>query len=457
MRTPRLASLLILLGACSSHPANTPVDAPPGADDAGPPPADGSGGSGSDGSGSSGGTAITLTLTNRPNTAATFSFLVAYQDGTGAWQLAPAPTGDVYTFDVSSPTWGVAWTCVTSGAAARSVSLYEFTVAERTSLTIDVPAACTDRNGADVALDGTISNPPIGSRLDVGFAGTTAAVAPAATMTYALQIEPATRDLLVGQETANLAGDLVISKAAVARGVAATGATTTKDVDFSAAQATQTATVSIARGNGQTAIASTTLYSAGGTMFPFVRQTNATNFSAASLAGALAKSGDVYDQQIEVDGTGTSAIVQDWVTAVANQTYTAPTVLGMPTTTVAAPMPYPQLHTTWSAYTDAVGYAWSASQALTGTACGASGGSCTVTWSATVSAGAAGASPSVAMPDLSMLAGWDHALELVAGTAVNGSVTAATSSAGAGDFPPAMPAPAGTQRVLVSAAWTATP
>lgn len=454
MRTSRLAFILIVLAACSSHPANTPVDAPPGGDDGGPPPTDGPG---SDGSGSGGGTAITLTLSGRPNTAATFSFLVAYQDGTGAWQLAPAPTGDVYTFDVTSPTWGVAWTCVTSGAATRSVSLYEFTVAERTSLTIDVPAACTDRNGAEVALGGTIANPPVGSRLDVGFGGTTAAATTGTSMTYALQIPPATRDLLVGQEAASLAGDLVISKAAVARAVAATGATTTKDVDFSTAQATQTATVSIARGNGQTAIASTTLYSADGTVFPFVRQTNATTYEAASLPGALAKTGDVYDQQIEVDGNGASAIVQHWVTAVANQTYTAPTVLGMPTTTVAAQMPYPQLHTTWSAYTGAVGYAWTASQALTGTACGAGGGSCTVTWSATVSAAAAGATPSVAMPDLSMLAGWDHALELVAGTAVNGSVTAATSSAGAGDFPPATPAQAGTQRVLVSAIWTATP
>src|SRR5690242_11104806 len=107
MRTPRLASFLILLAACSSHPApNMPVDAPPGTDDGAPPPTDGSGSGGSDGGAA--GTAITLALTRRPNTTATFSFLVAYQDGTGAWQLAPAPTGDVYTFDVTSPTWGVA-------------------------------------------------------------------------------------------------------------------------------------------------------------------------------------------------------------------------------------------------------------------------------------------------------------------------------------------------------------
>ena len=51
----------------------------------------------------------------------------------------------------------------------------------------------------------------------------------------------------------------------------------------------QTATVSIARGNGQTAIASTTLYSAGGTVFPFVHQTNATSFSAAGVRRAAVR------------------------------------------------------------------------------------------------------------------------------------------------------------------------
>jgi hypothetical protein len=60
------------------------------------------------------------------------------------------------------------------------------------------------------------------------------------------------------------------------------------------------------------------------------------------------------------------------------------------------------------------------------------------------------------MPELAAVAGWTPAFELVTGSQVFGSVTAQTSSAGAGDFPPGTPA-AGTQRTFVRADFTVTP
>src|SRR6266496_3413401 len=66
---------------------------------------------GGDGSGSQGQT-VTLTLTNRPNDAAMFTFIVAYQDGSGPWTVAPAPSGDTYSLPVASSSYSVAWTCV---------------------------------------------------------------------------------------------------------------------------------------------------------------------------------------------------------------------------------------------------------------------------------------------------------------------------------------------------------
>jgi hypothetical protein len=89
-------------------------------------------------------------------------------------------------------------------------------------------------------------------------------------------------------------------------------------------------------------------------------------------------------------------------------------------------------------------------------ACGAP--ACTITWSATISPGAAGATPTYTMPDLSGLPGWNKALQLVAGMKVNadGVVTAMTSSAGAPDFPPNPPA-AGTKRVFAHSKFTVTP
>ena len=45
---------------------------------------------------------VTLTLTNRPTNAAQYSLFVAYQDGAAPWTLAPPPSGDTYTFTITS-------------------------------------------------------------------------------------------------------------------------------------------------------------------------------------------------------------------------------------------------------------------------------------------------------------------------------------------------------------------
>src|SRR5262245_38099352 len=122
-----MRGLLVFLAACGFHSSGGMPDGSTG------------GGDGSDtGDGSSGsGTAITLTLTNRPNNAATYSFVVAYQDGSGPWTVAPAPTGDTYTFTVNAPSYGVAWTCAGIGGGTanqlRTVTEAHFAVAERTS------------------------------------------------------------------------------------------------------------------------------------------------------------------------------------------------------------------------------------------------------------------------------------------------------------------------------------
>jgi hypothetical protein len=55
------------------------------------------------------------------------------------------------------------------------------------------------------------------------------------------------------------------------------------------------------------------------------------------------------------------------------------------------------------------------------------------------------------------VSGWDTRFQLHTGTSVSGTVRATTSSGGASDFPVEDPAPAGTQRSLISSAWTVTP
>src|SRR3954468_5066499 len=93
-----IALVSILAVACGSSSKGT-VDGSAGGDGAN----GGGDGGGGDGGGEGGGTASAVTLTNRPTNAAMFTFLVAYQDGSGPWQLAPAPSGDTYTFNVNAP------------------------------------------------------------------------------------------------------------------------------------------------------------------------------------------------------------------------------------------------------------------------------------------------------------------------------------------------------------------
>ena len=104
----------------------------------------------------------------------------------------------------------------------------------------------------------------------------------------------------------------------------------------------------------------------------------------------------------------------------------------------------------WPAYPDAIGYLWNAAQDAQ---CSAN---CTIIWSAYLSPGVTGATPAYRMPDLSALVGWKTAFQLVSGQPVVGTVTAVTSSAGAGDFPTGIPV-AGTDRVFVRTDYGLTP
>src|SRR5260221_3228206 len=153
MRRASIA-IMLALAACGGHGTTGGDDANGGGDD-------GNGG-GDDGS-SQQPTNVTLTLHDRPNNAALFSFVVAYADGAGAWQLAPAPSGDTYTLPIYSPAYSVAFTCIGGGNASttvqsRTVTTASWSIAERASLVFDVPPRCTDRNTGGVGLHGTIAN-----------------------------------------------------------------------------------------------------------------------------------------------------------------------------------------------------------------------------------------------------------------------------------------------------------
>jgi hypothetical protein len=405
-------------------------------------------------------TTVNVTLVNRPNNAATFGFLVAFQDGDGAWTLAPAPTGDTYALPIASGRYGVAWTCAATGnggggGAARDVVLGYFTVADRPSLTATIPDRCTDRI-TPVTLSGTVSNlGATGGRYTVRIGARTAIVT-AGTGAYTIDVPPGTYDLVLTHAPAATIGggaDSVAEKALVQRAVDLS-ATKTMNLDFSKAVATQSFAVTIATTGGARGSTSTTLYTANATAAVLARDTTAP-YASIALAAAQGVGTDVYDQSITVAGTGQSATTTDATATPGALTWSAPTPLGGALATVAATAPYPQIKATWSAYANAIGYQWAATQAQTGAACGGAP-ACATTWIADVSSAWLGSAASYQMPDLSKLAGWNAEFQYVTGAQVTGTVQAMTSSDGATDFPAGTPK-AGTTRAFVSSDWTVTP
>ncbi len=444
MRTLLVASMFALAACGGSHSAGNP---------------DGNGNGNGDGNSngdSLGGnpTTVSVTLTNRPNTAATYTFLVAYQDGASAWQLAPAPTGDTYSFTINSPAWGFAWTCLVPQVNVGRVELAYFATSEKTSYTENVPRECSDRYPTVVGVSGAVQNENATTENFASYAGRTVQVVHTnGNDTFTMEGPMGPHDLVVTHVTlgTGVAAGGQVDHAAVVRGV--TAPTTTASVDWSTAQAVTTGNVTATTG----AIVTTSLYTAGGTTVTMTTQ-GAAPYTSAGLDASQAVTGDVYDQQVLVRGTGATSILDTWVSTVADQTYTAPTALGGATSSVPTMTPYPEIMTTWNGYTGAIGYAWDARQGG-----GTVGGVPAVRWTAILGTTYLGGSPKFQMPDLSTLAGWSQSFAFSpTGGTVAGSVAAYTSSGGAADFPGAVQgrgsngAP-GITRTTVTGDWTVTP
>lgn len=405
-------------------------------------------------------TKIMFTLNHAPSNVEAFTFVAAYQDGNGAWKPATARSGDTYTFDVSSATWGFAYTCQVNVRVAGVVTSvgdvveYHFGVAERTSLTEDVLARCTDRI-TYVELSGNISNRTTAGTYRVAYSGS-AVVVNKTTGNYDMLVTPGTADLMVLHGTdRNTAGDILVDGAIVQRNVTVNAATTLNVAGNTTTQP-QSLSVSVSGAGAPISSATTTnLFTGNGTAVAMADLTR-TPLTSIALASKQVAAGDVYDQRVTVELVKDQAVTTTTATTTpAAVSITAPTPLGATTTTSAATTPYPMFKSTWPGYAGAVGYTWTLAQTLPAAGC-SSAPSCTIRWTARVSPGAVGAMPSYTMPDLSPVTGWSKALQLVKGAMATGEVTAMTSSAGALDFPPNPPL-AGTKRVFAHSTFTVTP
>lgn len=428
----RFAFLAFVLAACGDDSSSTPdARTPDAALDPDAPPAP----------------TVAVTVPNLPTVPSTFAFGVVYRDGTGPWKAAPAAVNGTYTLPITSASYGVGWTCMSPTLNVREVNLYNVTKAERPALSLTLPDHCTDATAALVTLSGTVSNRPTGS-MSAAFGLLSSDVQ--TNGTYSMMTAPGTRDLVVGHLVI-ASGNAITDTTGVSRNVVLNGSGTA-NLDYANAMATQSATVNVTS-SGSIQVR-TTLYTAGGTRFRTSDMTTGP-FLAVGLPAALAQAGDLYNVQVRTIQSGSTLITQDWKSTMSATTFTAPTPLGAVTTTVAGTTPYARLKFTWGSYASTVGYQVIATQSQTAQQCGTA--ACTVTWTANVSPGVAGSMPEFEMPDFSAIAGWMSGLELKAGTAVTGFVSASTSSVGAADFPLSTTSVAGAHRTIAATDFSTTP
>src|SRR5436190_2760946 len=201
-------------------------------------------GDGGDGDGGAlpGAKTVKLTLTGFPMTPAKFNFLVAFQDGAGAWQLAPAPVGETYSFTINAPVYGVAYACAgavpgNGGATTiRSVTSAHFAVAERTEVTLEVPSRCSDRAGDTAMLAGQVTNRPIGGLIVVQY-GNRSVFAGSQNGNFSFQVPTGTRDLPVAHVIPEGNGDFYVDEVYVQRGLTVS-ANSNNTIDFATAAST---------------------------------------------------------------------------------------------------------------------------------------------------------------------------------------------------------------------------
>jgi hypothetical protein len=417
---------------------------------------DETGGSGSGGgSGTTPRTTITVRLHDRPADGEAFGMYVAVRDGSGPWQLAPS--GEMFTFDVASPTWGIVWTCNT--VSIPSVVFAYFATSEATSYTRTIHPSCSDRQMTRMSLAGSISNMPTTSTASwVATYGDASASVVRETTAYgtfdfgeAEGVLPGPHDLVAWRTLPSVTAiGNYVSKAAVLRGV--TSPTSAAAINWTSS-GIRTASVTYS-GMAAEQKFSTMLYTANGTAVSFgslqspARSATGT-FETSSLSSGQAAAGDVYMQQLVLAANDAMSVtLETWETDVATRTLTSPAPLGTVITSADTSTPFPKIHTRWNAYPNAAGYVITSRQAR-------SSGS--VMWNGVVGAGYLGSTPAIQPPDLSELPGWETSFELEPGIEVTGQVSAIVSTGGTADVPFRVPAPAGTDRMIVAQAFTATP
>jgi hypothetical protein len=386
---------------------------------------------------------------------APFPTFFAVQDGSGAWTRVTA-TNNVYSFDISSATGGVAYS-VPNGAALQT-SVYYGTKAEITAKGVF---------GCQTAITKTVNGTTAGlGQLDnayVNFGNKVTTVIPVASTSFTLNGVPdGLHDLVATRNALSLSGTNIsslLAKVIVRRGLNPATGSTLPVLDFGAAEAVAPSSATATLGNlgGDQSLITVLFSTANGT--------NAVLYADPGSAGASRPYFGVPAAQLiagDLHYVQATALPQGYLLdpvlaatsrssgiflagAITNQTLTFGPVLSIPVVTSAATAPYVRLRAVVARQPE-YNQIFSFSFQQSGTT------SRSVTIDATAAYVGSGALD-MTIPDLSA-ASYDNNFGLKVGVSTMYVVTASGYSAGAGGV--ALGA-AGTTAVTAAKAGTITP
>ena len=335
--------------------------------------------------------------------------LVAFQDGDGAWQVATAGPGAIYTRTITTGRFGIATVC----HHPTPLDLVDVRVVYARTDELTSEAIDCRLGPSSVAVTGTVTGLAPGDRWQVTF-GTTSYGG--TTTTYAAQVRPATYRPFAARLDA--AGNMVAVLRLPRRDISAA---TVLDLDLSIGVALERHAVTV---NGLVAGETVDTYTyLGDDSGTYVELDEADEGSWPTLPASQSAPGDLYDVWANaVSGTGQTRFVGRTVATGADQSFSPPPGLVTTGATLASTTPV-RLQATVDRVAPAFGYTLWAFQfsAPAGVA---------RTFAVAMTAGRAGtaATLTIAHPDLSGVPGWDPAWSLQTGDDVSWNVGAGWSN-----------------------------
>jgi hypothetical protein len=333
---------------------------------------------------------------------------IAFQDGSGAWQI-PQGSGQ-YTLTINDPQ-GKYGLVIVDLTPEPEVNIIHATVSELSEINFVLEAPPANL----VTVSGTVSGLGANERALIAMGGFDASPP---SNTYSLQVPPGTYDLIATKVTSGMQ----VNKVFIQRNISVSG-NTTINIDFNSPNAFDPEAHNAVIGgvSGETVVGGVEFRSHNGTLISTGVVSGVLQFPFAGIPSSKQFGNDIHQFFAEASTTTSSRRIERYFKAPIDLSVTLPAPFDNATVTVATTTPYTRLTASWDAYSGAQAYF-------------AYFGRGQVEWFVGLSAGWLGGQRTYTLPDLSGVSGWNNNWGLPTSGTIYWEVVAVTTNRTIQDF-----------------------